>query len=73
MIIWMVATAPNQPWTKIEVVGLVLAVLLPIMFFPFSRTLWLAWDLSFRPSEPGDTGGNRDVNAPTMRDSSHRR
>ena len=30
------------------------AVLLPIVFFPFSRTLWLAWDLSFRPSEPGD-------------------
>jgi len=42
LVIWMVATAPNQPWTRIEVVGLILAVLLPIMFFPFSRTLWLA-------------------------------
>ena len=27
---------------------------LPFAFFPMSRTLWLAWDLSFRPSEPGD-------------------
>jgi len=36
------------------VLAAVLCVLLPIAFFPFSRTLWLAWDLSFRPFEPGD-------------------
>jgi hypothetical protein len=29
-------------------------VLLPILFFPFSRLLWLAVDLAFRPTEPGD-------------------
>jgi len=34
--------------------GTVLAVALPILLFPFSRTLWLAWDLSFRPREAGD-------------------
>ena len=56
-IIWMIASAPHQPWTSIEVTALVLAVALPFMFFPFSRTLWLAWDLSFRPFEPGDVGG----------------
>lgn len=55
-IIWMIASAPNQPWTKIEIVGAVLCVALPFVFFPFSRTLWLAWDLSFRPVEPGDAG-----------------
>jgi uncharacterized protein (DUF983 family) len=54
-IIWMIASAPNQPWTEIEIVGAVLCVALPFLFFPFSRTLWLAWDLSFRPVEPGDT------------------
>lgn len=63
-IIWMIRSAPNQPWTKIEVVAIVLCVALPFLFFPFSRMLWLAWDLSFRPSEPGDAGGNADVNAP---------
>lgn len=26
----------------------------PFLFFPVSRLLWLAWDLSFRPTEPGD-------------------
>lgn len=54
-VVWMIATAPHQPWGRIEVVALVLAVALPFAFLPFSRTLWLAWDLSFRPTEPGDT------------------
>jgi len=54
---WMIASAPHQPWIRIEATGLLLAVSLPFVFFPFSRTLWLAWDLSFRPSEPGDAGG----------------
>src|SRR6185295_15878867 len=37
--------------TPALVTGTVLAVALPIVLFPFSRTLWLAWDLSFRPRE----------------------
>jgi hypothetical protein len=53
-IIWMIASAPNQPWTRIEILAVILCVTLPCLFFPFSRTLWLAWDLSFRPAEPGD-------------------
>lgn len=55
-VVWMIATAPNQPWMAIEVAAIALAVGLPFAFYPFSRTLWLAWDLSFRPSEPGDSG-----------------
>jgi uncharacterized protein (DUF983 family) len=53
-VIWMILSSPNQPWTLIEVVAMILCVGLPFAFFPMSRTLWLAWDLSFRPSEPGD-------------------
>ncbi len=37
-----------------QVTGMVLAVALPVLLFPFSRTLWLAWDLAFRPREEGD-------------------
>lgn len=37
-----------------QVTGMILVVLLPAAFFPFSRTLWLAWDLAFRPHEEGD-------------------
>ena len=53
-IAWMIASSPNQPWTQIEILAVVLCVTLPFAFFPFSRALWLAWDLSFRPFEPGD-------------------
>jgi uncharacterized protein (DUF983 family) len=53
-IVWMILSAPNQPWMLIEIVAVVLCVALPFVFFPISRTLWLAWDLSFRPVEPGD-------------------
>jgi uncharacterized protein (DUF983 family) len=55
-LVWVIATWPNPPWTRVQVVALILCVLLPFVFFPFSRTLWLAWDLSFRPFEPGDIG-----------------
>ena len=34
--------------------SMALAVIMPILFYPFSRTLWLAFDLHFRPSEAGD-------------------
>lgn len=53
-LIWVILTWPNPSWNRVEALALVLAVALPFAFFPFSRTLWLAWDLSFRPSEPGD-------------------
>jgi len=56
-VVWMIASSPRQPWTAIEVTAVMLAAILPMLFFPFSRTLWLAWDLSFRPAEPGDAGG----------------
>ena len=54
--VWVIATWPNPPWTTVQIIGITLAVALPFLFFPFSRTLWLAWDLSFRPFEPGDIG-----------------
>ena len=48
-------TWPHPPWNGICWGGIVLMTLLPILFFPFSKTLWLAFDLIFRPSVPGDT------------------
>ena len=54
VVVFVVARWPDVPWTGVEVGAIVLALGMPLIFFPFSRTLWLAWDLSFRPSEPGD-------------------
>jgi uncharacterized protein (DUF983 family) len=36
--------------------SMLLAVIMPVIFYPFSRELWLAFDLHFRPAEAGDMG-----------------
>ena len=38
-----------------EVVAVALAVAFPLLFFPFSRTVWIAMDLVFHP--PGQVEG----------------
>ncbi len=45
----VVATWPDVPWKFIQFGGAALAVLLPVLTFPVSRVLWLAWDYCFRP------------------------
>jgi hypothetical protein len=43
------------PGTRLsQSAAIAMAILMPILFYPFSRTLWLAFDLHFRPSEAGD-------------------
>jgi len=42
-------TWPDIPWTFLQVAGVTLAIAVPILFFPVSRILWLAWDFCFRP------------------------
>jgi uncharacterized protein (DUF983 family) len=67
---WILAF-PSPPSTIVVVSGFVGAVALPLLFFPFSRTLWLALDLSVRPADARDlvqrqgadansTGGGRE-------------
>jgi uncharacterized protein (DUF983 family) len=50
----LVLTWPNPPWNAMIYVGILLMVAMPLIFFPFSRTLWMALDMTFRPAEPGD-------------------
>ena len=38
-IVWMIATAPHQPWTRIEVVAIVLCIALPFL----SEKLRCSW------------------------------
>lgn len=50
----LVATWPTPPWTALAWAGLALVVLFPVLFFPFSKTLFMAVDLTFRPDEESD-------------------
>jgi hypothetical protein len=34
-------------------------ILVPVVFFPFSKTLWLALDLAFRPHRAGEEAHRR--------------
>ena len=43
-------TWPTPPWTLLQYGGVVLMILAPFVFFPFSKTLFLAFDLLFRPA-----------------------
>ena len=67
--IWVVGllwwTWPTPPWTLFQVVTIALMAIVPFAFFPFSKTLFLAFDLGppadgggfRRPTrQPGDTG-----------------
>jgi len=48
------ATWPTPPWTLLTWGGLLLMLVFPVFFYPFSKTLFIAVDLVFRPAEPGD-------------------
>ena len=54
LVLTIAWTWPAPPWEAMRWGGIALMILLPIAFLPFSRTLWLAFDLAFRPSIPGD-------------------
>jgi uncharacterized protein (DUF983 family) len=48
----LLATWPSPPWELLQYGGIALMVLAPVLFFPFSKTLFLAFDLLFRPATP---------------------
>jgi hypothetical protein len=57
-------TRPGASLVPVLVAGVAAAVLAPFVFYPFSKTLWVAVELSLRPAdeaEPGDmaTPGRR--------------
>ena len=50
----IIATWPSPPWDLLLWGGMALMLLFPVFFFPFSKTLFIATDLAFRPEHPGD-------------------
>lgn len=54
MVAAILLTWPAPPWTLLKYGGAVLMLALPFLFFPFSKTIWLAFDLAFRPDVEGD-------------------
>ena len=57
IVVWIIATWPSVPWTALQYGGPFIMIALPVVFYPFSRALWLAWDVYFRPPKQGDRRG----------------
>lgn len=51
VLLW---TWPNPPWDALYYGGIVGLIVAPILFYPYSKLLWLAFDLFFRPLRPED-------------------
>lgn len=52
-------TYPDVPWTAITIGGAAVMVLLPVVFYPLSKTLWLWVDLAFiHPLDADDLRSN---------------
>ncbi len=51
VVLGLVATWPNVPWIPLTVAGVLLNALVPILFYPFSKTIFLAFDLILHQAE----------------------
>jgi uncharacterized protein (DUF983 family) len=54
VVVGFALTTPDPPAGLLVGVAMVVAAVVPMVFFPWSRTLWSAIDLLMRPLEPDD-------------------
>lgn len=50
-MIILLATMPNVAWIHLLIAALATNTILPIVFYPYSKTLWMAGDLYMHPLE----------------------
>jgi uncharacterized protein (DUF983 family) len=56
----LIATWPDPPWTAIQYGGVALMLLAPLVTYPFTELLWLAFDLVFRPLTAAELQWHRE-------------
>lgn len=47
----MALTWPDVPWVTLGVLTVATMAILPVVFYPLSKTLWMAVELSWHPLE----------------------
>ncbi len=45
----MLVTWPDVPWNGLLIAGLIVNGLTPVVYYPFSKTVWVGLDLAFNP------------------------
>lgn len=58
-VVCVIATAPDVPWAPLLVITGTFNVIFPIVWFPYSKTVWMAIDLYFHPLEAGEKPQDR--------------
>jgi MFS family permease len=51
---FLLGTWPNPPWRLVQLTTIALMLVVPVAFFPYSKTLFLAFDLLVRPPTEED-------------------
>jgi hypothetical protein len=54
LIVGFAVTWPDVPGIPLFLCAVSVAAIVPVVFFPFSKTIWLAIDLMMRPLEPDE-------------------
>lgn len=54
IVVGLVLSLPDPKAAPLLIAALGVALVTPIAFYPFSKTLWTAIDVSMRPLEPGE-------------------
>lgn len=57
LLVSFVLTLPDPPLLLLCAIAVPLMVVAPIAFYPFSKTIWAAFDLMIRPQEAEQAGG----------------
>ena len=52
LMVGVLATIPDIPVAPLVATSVAAAVIVPLVFHPFSRTLWTGIDIAVRPLEP---------------------
>lgn len=58
-LIWLLATRPDASLWPVFTGGAVAAVIAPLVFYPFSKTIWVAFELILRPAASSEPTDNR--------------
>ena len=51
-VLALLVTWPTPPWEVLWWAGGLFMITAPVIFYPFAKLLFLAFDLSFRPARP---------------------
>lgn len=52
MVLFILWRWPDVPWDFLQYGGVLFMLLAPFLLFPFSKTVWIAFDLALRPPLP---------------------